>query len=833
MSTAGRAFALALRVLAREWRSGELGVLFLALTIAVAALTGVGFLVDRVNRAVELQASEVLAADLRLQSTRVIKADYADEARRRGLATSRVTSMFSVVFLGDTSQLSNLYAVAPGYPLRGKVKVTSQAFAAGVATEDIPSPGEVWPDSRLLAALGARLGDTVAIGAANFRVGRVLVSRPDQGSGFTDLAPALLMNELDIPGTQLIQPGSRVSYAVLFAGPRAATREFDTWLEGKRDAGERLRDITETSPQINNARSRAARFLSLASLVSVLLCTISVAMTSRRYVQRHLDVVALLKTLGASQAFVLALSLWQLLAIALFASIVGSAIGFAAQTWLLKALQGLVTADLPPAGLLPVAVGFSTAVLVLAGFALPLLLQLSRVPTIRILRRDIEPPRLTALLAFGPAIATIVVIVGWVARDLRLTSWFVGGFAVLALALSLAGAGLVRLTGAFRGSAGVAWRYGLANLSRRRNESVIQIVAFGLGMMALLLLAIIRGDLVTSWRASIPASAPNYFFVNIPQQEREQFEQFLAKEGAHITRMLPMIRGRMTAINDVPVTQLNFPQGRGANFAQREQNLTWTGELGTDNTLTEGRWWTAQDHGKPLVSVATDFQESLGVKLGDRLTFDIGGQTSQVTIASFRKVKWDSLQPNFFLAFPPGLLDGAAGTYMTSAQFVPSEAGTIAQLVRRFPSVSIFDMDDLLGQLRSMIDKAVLAVQSVFVFTLLAGLTVLLAAVQATREERRYESAMLRTLGARRSTVLQGLLVEFVVVGLLAGLLAAAAASVAGYAIATQILEIPYTLDPWIWLIGTLGGGVLVAAAGWLATGSAVNSPPLATLRHG
>jgi putative ABC transport system permease protein len=828
-----RALNLALRMLAREWRSGEIGVLFLALTIAVSALTGVGFLVDRVNRAVELQASEVLGADLRLQSSRTIEGGYESEAARRALRTSRVTSVISVVFLGDTTQLSNVYAVAPGYPLRGKVKIATQAFGAGAPIDNVPAVGEVWPDSRILAALGARIGDMVAIGAGSFRVARVLISRPDQGSGFTSLVPSLLMNESDLPATKLVQPGSRVNYATLFAGPRDAIRSFDTWLEGHRKAGERLRDISETSPEINNATTRSGRFLSLASLVSVLLCTIAVAMTSRRYVQRHLDVVALLKTLGASRAFVLVLSLWQLLAIALLATFVGSAVGFLAQTWLLRALKGLVSADLPPAGLLPIGVGLCTAVLVLAGFALPLLLQLSRVPAIRVLRRDIEPPRLTGLLAFGPAFATVIAIVAWVAQDVRLTFWFVAGFVVLALVLSIAGAALVRLTGAFRGSAGIAWRYGLANLSRRRNESVIQIVAFGLGMMALLLLAIIRGDLVSSWRATIPASAPNYFFINIPPDERAAFEQLLAKDGAQLTRMLPMVRGRMTAINGKPVADMDFPEERGDGFARREQNLTWTDELGAGNTITAGRWWTPADRGKPLVSVATDFQDSLGVKLGDKLSFDVGGELWEVSIASFRKVKWDSMQPNFFLAFPPGLLDGAAGTYMTSAKFQPSSASTIAQLVRRFPSVSIFDMDDILEQLRSMIDKAVLAVQSVFIFTLLAGLTVLLAAVQATREERRYESAMLRTLGAKRGTVLQGLLVEFAVVGILAGLLAAGAASIAGYAIATRLLEIPYSLDPWIWLIGTLGGGALVAAAGWLATGSAVSRPPLLTLRHG
>jgi putative ABC transport system permease protein len=361
---------------------------------------------------------------------------------------------------------------------------------------------------------------------------------------------------------------------------------------------------------------------------------------------------------------------------------------------------------------------------------------------------------------------------------------------------------------------------------------VVQIVAFGLGLTAMLLLAVIRGDLVKDWRASVPQSAPNFFFINIPPDEREAFSAFLDAEGASVTRMLPMVRGRMTRINDTPVDQLRFDERRDENFAQREQNLSWSMELGDSNSIASGRWFTAEDAGKPLVSAASELQERLGLKLGDRLTFDVAGESFTVTVASFRTVRWDSLQPNFFLMFPSGVLDATAGTWLTSARLESVRADTVARLVRRFPSVSVFDTEDLLQQVRSLIDKAVLAVQSVFVFTLLAGLTVLLAAVQATRDERRFESAMLRTLGARRATVWNGIAVEFGAIGLLAGTLAAVVASVAGWILATRVLDVPYRPDPWLWLLGLGGGGALVAAAGLLATRSAVSRPPLQTLRQ-
>ena len=828
-----RALTLAMRSLAREWRSGELGVLLLALSVAVAALTGVGFLVSRISTAVALQASEVLAADIRLGSPQPVSEAYFEEARRRGIASARSTGLLSVVFNGERSQLTNLRAVTRGYPLRGRVVIADEAFAPGQTAHDIPHPGEIWPDSKLLSAIDAHLGSQITIGAATFRVAHVLISRPDQGGTFAELAPTLLMNEADLPATQLIQPGSRVSYRALFAGDRDRIDEFKAWLLAHKKPGERVHDITDASPQIKNAVERAGRFLSLASLVSVLLCSIAVAMSARRFVHRHLDTVALLKTLGASRGFILTVNVLQMLAVAGVAALLGCVVGFLAQEWLLYTIRSLLAVELPPASLLPAAMGFMTAVAVLVGFALPALLQLARVPALRVLRRDVGPPPPLLLLAFGPAVAVVVFLVYWVVRDWKLFLGFTGGLAGFLLVLSLAGAALVFLAGRLRSRVGVAWRFGVANLSRRRAESLVQIVAFGTGIMVLLLLSIVRDDLNSDWRRTLPADVPNYFFVNIPPADRDSFVQFLREHGATTARVLPMIRGRLTGIKGRSVEDLKFAGEDGENFATREQNLTWSAEPGADNRIVAGDWWTAADFGKPLVSLSTEFQESLGVHVGDSLKFDIAGETFEVKVASIRKVKWDSFQPNFFVVFAPGVLDKTAGTYITSANLKPGAAHSLAQLARRFPSVSIFDIDDLLAQVRSVLDKAVLAVQSVFVFTVLAGLTVLLAAVQSSRDERRYESAMLRTLGASRTTVIQGVLAEFATLGVLSGLLAAVGACVAAYYMDTRVLQLHYTFDWRVCLEGVIGGAVLVAATGWAATRSVVRQPPLKTLRAG
>jgi putative ABC transport system permease protein len=822
---------LSLRMLGREWRSGELGVLLLALSVAVAALTGVGFLVNRIGQAVDRQATEVLAADLRLESARPLEPRYLAEAARRGLRTARATTVLSVVFRGDRDQLSNVRAVSDEYPLRGKVGVAGEAFAPGTPIDAVPGRGEAWPDSKLLAAIGARVGDEVTIGSGTFRITRVLITRPDQGGNFTDLAPSVIVNLVDLDSTRLLQPGSRARFAQLFAGGRDAVESFKTWLEGNKQRGERLLDVTETSPQIKNALDRSGRFLSLASLVAVLLCAIAVAMAARRYVERHLDSVALMKTLGATRALTLGVSLLQLLLIAIAAAMLGSAAGFLAQDWLLRALHDLLPADLPAADFTPIGLGFLTSIAVLAGFALPPLLQLARVPAIRVLRRDVGPPPPLLWLAFAPAVAAVVFLVYWVVRDVRIFLGFVGGLAAFVLLLALAGSLLVRLAAVFRGSVGVSWRYGVANLSRRRGESVVQIVAFGLGMMVLLLLAVVRNSLLEDWRKSLPLDLPNYFFINIAPGDRDDFVSYLAARGARTSRVMPMIRARLTAINGADVETLQFASSRGEGFARREQNITWQAQLGSDNRIVQGQWWAPTEQHAKLVSVSTEMQEALGLKLGDKLSFDVAGEQYDAAVSSVRKVKWDSFQPNFFLVFAPGLLDGSAGTWMTSAYFKPGESRAIADLVRRFPGVSVFDLDDLLARVRSVIDKAVLAVQSVFLFTLFAGLTVLLAAVQATRDERRYESAMLRTLGASRATVTLGVIAEFAALGMLSGLLAAIGAQVAGYFLARQVLEVSYGFDPSLWLIGIVGGGLLVATSGWLATRSVVNHPPLSTLR--
>jgi putative ABC transport system permease protein len=823
-----RSLRLALRALRREWRSGELAVLWLSLSVAAGALTGVAFLADRIGRAVSLQATEILAADLRVESDQPIADSQLSEAHAQQLATAQLTTTLSAIFNGNNNQLADVRVVTDGYPLRGQLTVADQPFANGIPTHEIPGPGETWPDSRLAAALGVRVGGTLEVGARTLRVTRILISRPDQSATFVEITPALLINAVDLASCRLIQPGSRVEYALLLAGPRGRLAAFRRWHARNGRAGDRVADVSDASPQIGQAARRAARFLALASLVAVLLSAVSIAMSARSYVRRHLDVVALMKTLGASRPLVLAVSLWQLLVLAVGASLLGAAAGWLTQLWLLRVLRGLLRSDLPAASAWPVLVGFAVALAMLAGFALPSLLQLTRVPALRVLRREIGPPTLRLWAAAAPVLLASAAVIYGALGEVVLSLWFIAGLAGCALVLGSAGALLIRLSRRVRSFAGASWRYGVAQLARRPASSIAQIIALGIGITLLLALAILRTDLVRDWRTSLPRDVPNYFFAGIPPAQREQFAQTLEAQGARLSRMLPMVRGRLVAINGQPIGSRPLATPRDRRFGEREQNLTWTAELGDDNRIIAGRWWTSAEYGQPLVSLAQEYSDRLGIKLGDRLQFDIAGESLTATVSSFRSVQWDSFHPNFFVEFPPGLLDGTAGTYLTSAYLVPTSSA-MADLVHRFPSVSIFDIGDLLAQAQAVIDKAVTAVQSVFLFTLLAGLTVLLAQVQSSREERRHEIAILRVLGAQRAMVVGSVLVEFSLLGALAGVLGSSAAAGAGAWLA-HTLDLHYRFDAVIWGLGIVGATLVAALAAYVATRPILRVPPHALL---
>jgi len=821
---------LAARLLLRDWRSGELTVLMSALLVAVTAMTGVAFLTDRVGQAVEMRAAESLAADLQVNSTRPLPDAFETLAQENGLQTAAVTSMPSVVFAGETSTLANVRAASEGYPLRGQLKTAPQLLAEAAVTDAIPTPGNAWASPRLLARLGADAGATVEVGATTLTVSRVLTFRPDEGWSFVDLAPTLLINAVDLPATQLVQPGSRVSYRQLFAGPRGAVDDFKPLLRERLEDDQRLSDIKDSNPQIRSSMERAGRFLNLASLVSVLLAAVAVAMAARRYAQRHRDRIALMKCMGAERRFILRGNLVQLFLLALAGSIAGTILGYLAQYGLAWLMRDLIGQNLPQPGSQPAALGLVTALAILAGFALPDLARMGRTPPLRVLRQDIDPPPLRHGASALAAIAAVLGLMLWIVRDTQLVLTIFAGLAVTFIALGAAGWLLVRVLRGIRGAAGVSWRYGLANIARRGRESVVQVVAFGLGLMVLLLLSTVRTELMETWRASLPENAPNRFLINIQPHEIDGMARYFDENGIDSPRFVPLVRARMSTINGENVTQMIFEDPQGERWARRDSNLSWASQLQEDNRIVAGRFWEDIPE-NPEVSVELDFGRELGLQLGDEVGFNIAGETVTATVTSFRTVEWDSFSPNFFMVFSPGLLEPYPATFISSLYLPDDRQSVMLGLMRQFPSVTAIDLDAVLGQVRDVMDKAALAVQAVFVFTLLAGLTVLWAAVQATRDERRYESAMLRTFGASRNRVLGGVAAEFIAIGLLAGVLAAAGATLAGWLLAENLFELDYGFSAMVWVAGPLLGALFVGASGMAATWRVVTHSPVSVLR--
>jgi putative ABC transport system permease protein len=819
-----RAWRFATRNFVRGLRAGRLTILMIALTVAVAAITSIGFFIDRVRASVEREAAGLLAADLRENGSDPLPASDLAEAQRRGLKTAEVTSVPTVVVAGDASQLASLYAVSDTYPLRGQVRL---ADAVGSTRSHVvagaPPAGNVWLEEGLLARLNADVGVRVSIGAREFVVERVLKHRPDQSLGFDTFAPSLMMNLADLESTELIRPGSRASYSQLFAGDADDIAAFKQWFESNPER--RLQTAGRSEERVDRAIDNAERFLSLASMIALLLAATAVAVSARRYAAQQVEGVALLKCLGASQALVLSATLLELALIGVATGILGSALGYLAQFGLGRLVEDLMELELPRPSFAPAASGLFVALAVLAGFALPAMLNLRTVPPLRVLRQDAAPKAVPTFVSYGAAAGAVLGLLAWLVGTSEMFVVSVVGLGLGAVLLYAAAQLLVRLIGPLRSGAGVAWRYGLANIARRRADSAAQVMAFGFGLTVLLLLSGVRTSLLDTWYASLPTDAPNQFMINIQREEADGLRALFAEHGIEPPKLVPMVRGRLTQIDGEDVMTRRV-RGEGG-WVFREANLTWADELDATNTIVAGEWW-APGTQRPEISVEQGIMLGLGLKLGDELTFEVGGFPLTATLTSVRRVQWDSLSPNFMLVLNPAALEDYPATFVAST-YAPERA-VMLDVVRRFPSITVIDLESVLEQVRSIMDRAALAIQYVFLFTLLAGVVVLLAAVQATREERRFEVALLRTLGASRRRVLAALVVEFASLGVLAGLLASLIASGVAYLLATRVFQLTFAFDPIVVGAGLVGGGVLVGLSGVLATYSVVRQPPAGVL---
>jgi putative ABC transport system permease protein len=692
----------------------------------------------------------------------------------------------------------------------------------------------VWPDVRLAQRLGLKVGDPLVVGEATLKVGAILQDEPEVAGVMFALGPKLLLNVDDVPATNLLQPGNRATWRLLVADrdSRGTLDKYREALAAQLKAGQRMETVRDLRPEVRQTLDRAEKFLGLAALVAVLLAAVAVALAASRYLRRHLDAAAMFRCFGAKVLQTLSLFFVQFLALGVAASAAGVLLALAGQQVLVMLLRSVVVSDLPPPAWMPGLSAFCAGLLLLFGFALPPLVALSRVPPLRVLRRDLPRPRAGGVLAYGLGASTIALLIGWQAGEVQAGLIMVGGVAALLLLAAFAAWALLALLKRLP-QRGVTWRFGLANLRRRALASSLQIGALALGLMALLLLTIVRGDLMRDWRASLPPDAPNQFLVNVLPEQVDDARAQLAKGVGADVPFRPMVRGRLVAVNDAAVDTAKFTDIRARRLAEREFNLSWADSLPKGNRISQGEFWKPGATGiEAGMSLEDGIAETLGVKLGDLLTFDIAGTKVSTRVTSLRKVDWDSFRVNFFALFPPGPLDALPATYIAAFRAPVGSNTWLPPLLRKNPNILAIDIGEIVRQVQGIVDSVSRAVEFVFLFTLAGGLLVLQAAIAATQDERQFDAAILRTLGASQRQLVSAQIAEFLLLGALAGLVAAAGATVIGWALAENVFKFPFEPSALVWVYGIFGGALAVTLAGWLGTRGTARTSPLAVIRQ-
>lgn len=827
-----RLLSLALRQLLRDARAGELRVLFFAVLVAVAASTAIGYFGARLNGAMVLRATEFLGADLVLEGSSPAREEQIRVGNELGLKHAQIVEFSSVIATDNGIQLSSIKAADDAYPLRGQLKSAAQPYGEEQSGGG-PKSGQAWVEPRLLTALDLKVGDDIDVGSKTVKITRVLTYEPDRAGNFYSLTPRVLINLDDLQATGIVQPGSRVSFRELWRGEAPALQSYRDVIQPGLEANQRLLDGRDGNQQIGGALGKAERYLNMASLVAVLLAGVAVALSATRFANRRFDASALLRCLGLSRRETLWLFSLQLAMLGLLASVTGALLGWLAQLGLFALLHDLLPTDVPPGGVMPALAGMGTGLVALAGFALPPLAALGRVPPLRVLRRDILPIPASTWTVYGAALLALGLIMWRMSLDLVLTFALLGGGVIAALILgSLL---LLGLKGLRRGlaRASLPWRLGLGQLLRQPLAAAGQALAFGLILLSMALIALLRGELLDTWQSQLPKDAPNYFALNILPTDKDTFGARLHELQAHAAPIYPVVPGRLISINGEPVQEIVTKDSSGDKAVQRDLSLTWAADLPEGNELTAGQWWSAQPpQGVPGVSVEAKVAESLKLKLGDHLVFTVAGVNREAQVTSLRSINWDNFQPNFFMIFQPGTLQDLPTTYLTSFYLAPGHDTQIIELSRSFPAVTILPIDALLEQLRSILAQVTIAIEYVLLFVLAAGMTVLFSGLQSTLDERIRQGALLRALGAERQLLIKARRIEFGLLGATSGLLAALGAELVSLVLYRYAFDLPWHPHPWLLLLPVLGA-LMVGGAGVFGTRRALNASPLTVLREG
>ncbi|MCL6270320.1 FtsX-like permease family protein [Sansalvadorimonas sp. 2012CJ34-2] len=818
------------RFLVRDWRSGELWLLVLSLLMAIAVSTAIALFSDRLQLALGRQVAEVLGADLMIRSPRPLKNEVTDQARSLGLQSTTVLEFPSVVLAGEDMHLVSAKAVQEAYPLRGYMRAADQPFTPDRQISDTPKPGEAWLEPRLFPLLNVKIGDQVQLGETELTITRSITLETDRGGDFYSLSPRLLFNMADVEKTEIIQPGSRVNWKTLFAGDNNQLQSFRKWTDGKLESNERLVMADDSRRDLRNSVVRLRQFLGLASMAAILLAGVAVAMASRRFAERRFDTCAVMRCVGASRKQVVSVLLGELFLVALLVTLPGVLLGWGLQAGVVSLLKGVLPAWLPEAGFVPMLVGGATGIITLAGFGLAPLLRLHGVSPLRVLRRELTPAPPASWLVYTLSLVAMAALLWYHTGELVMTVIIVLTSGIVLMAVSM---GIQALLLGFSRRAGISsipysWRLGLRRIVQERGKTSAQLLAFSLTFMAMAIVLVLRTDLFDRWQDKLPEDTPNYFAINIQPSEVDEYREFLDSNGIDSSELYPIVRGRLVKINGEEVRKAVSKEQRLHNSLNRELNLTWSPELPDTNKLIEGRWWKSGS--KKGLSVEQELAENLGIKMGDQLTFMVSGQEFSQAVTSIRQVEWESFQPNFYMIFPEAVLEELPATWLNSFYLPEEDKVQLNALITSFPTMTLLDLDSVIGQVRKMLAQSTLAVEAMLFALLVAGLLVLASVIESSIDERLQEGALIRSLGGTRRQLILMQAGEFILFGGLSGVLAVVGAEFCSYWLNTRVFELNWQPAYWMWISLPVAGATVIGTAGWMGVRRVIRRAPVSVL---
>ncbi len=813
------------------WRAGALRVLVFALVLAVSAITAVGFFTERVESALSQQGALLLGGDLAVLADHEIPAGFVEHAQQQGLSAVKTYEFPSMVVAGELSQLVEIKAVEKNFPLRGDLTLGATISDTGQVVKAAPVAGEAWIEPRLANMLDLKVGDQLAVGEKNLRISAILLREPSRGGDMFSFAPRLMMSAEDLAATKLIQYGSRVKYQLLLSGDLKKIERYHQQMKSQLARGERMEDLRNARPEIKLALDKAEQFLGLSAMVSVILAMAAMLLSSMPYIKQSLDTYALMRCFGVAQKMVLQVLALQTLLIAFFSALLGILIGYLSQMGLAKLAGSLFVESLPPASWFPLVIGLVASLAMMMAVVLPHAWQMRRLTAMNILRRETLVQPITAQAKFLPAAVVMVAMVFWQAQDAKIAVSTILAMLALCLVVFIFAYGIVFLAKAVirlspQNKTASTMMLGVQGLKTRIALSTVQTVGFSMGLMVLMLLALIRGDLINNWQASLPEDAPNRFVINIQPDQIDGIKAFFTSQQIRDTSVFPMVKGRLVKINDETVKSTQWQEERAKRLAEREFNLSWAATMQSDNKLVAGRWWKSSEHGQPYLSLEQDLAKTLGIKLGDKLTFDVAGNPLTLTVTSLRKVDWDTMRANFFAVTPPRVLDDFAASYISSFHLPLGADLSLNQLVKQYPNLTVIDIAALMQQVRGIMLKMSSTVEYVFVFSLITGVAVLYAALVATRAERVAEATLMRVFGASRRQVSIAYFTEFVLIAFAATLVATVAANVLAYYISVKVLDIPFQFNLGLAATAMLVATTAIPLAAWLGLRGFLNIPP-------